>query len=392
MKKKLAIIGRGTVGCMAVVHFLKWTDWDIDWIYDPKIEPAAVGEGTTLRLPASLAENVGFDGPMMDKINSHIKLGIWKRGWGSGQDFYHAFPAGSTGLHFNAVQFQDFIFSNYSTHSRINCIESNTTDYENLDSDFVMVCTGAPRDLTDDYNIRKHIPVNAAIVRQCPWEFPKFDYSVTFAKKHGWVFGIPLKNRCAIGYIYNSQISTEEEITEDVQDVLSEFKLEPSLIRKLNFKNYSKKQNYTEKVIFNGNASFFLEPLEATSTGLADIILRRAFDVWNGTLSVDLANQLYNIDLDEIESMISLHYFSGSMYDTEFWKYAVPLAEDKILENFRNKTSFADIIKHSIDREKIFSDNFGRQVGSWSMFSYTTNIDNLGIKEKLKDLIKQYNI
>ena len=390
--KKLTIVGRGTVGCMALVHFLKWTDWEIDWIYDPKIEPAAVGEGTTLRLPAALAENIGFDGPAMDKINSHVKLGIWKRGWGAGQDFYHAFPAGSVGLHFNAVQFQDYIFNIYSKNSRVRCIESNAVDYENLDSDYVMVCTGAPRDLTDDYDIRKHIPVNAAIVRQCPWDFPQFDYSVTFAKKHGWVFGIPLKNRCAIGYIYNSQFSTEEEITEDVQDILNEFKLEPSVIRKLNFRNYSKKENYSSKVIYNGNASFFLEPLEATSTGLADIILRRSFDVWNNNLEVEQANLLYKTDLDEIESMISLHYFAGSMYNSKFWDYAVPLAREKILDNFKNKTAVADIIKHSISREKIFADNYGRQVGSWSMYSYTTNIQNLGITNELQKLIKEYKI
>jgi hypothetical protein len=30
MSKKLAVIGRGTVGAMSVAHFLKYTDWQID--------------------------------------------------------------------------------------------------------------------------------------------------------------------------------------------------------------------------------------------------------------------------------------------------------------------------------------------------------------------------
>ena len=32
--KKITIIGRGTAGCVAVTHFLRWTDWEIDWVFD----------------------------------------------------------------------------------------------------------------------------------------------------------------------------------------------------------------------------------------------------------------------------------------------------------------------------------------------------------------------
>jgi len=54
MKKKLAIIGKGTAGCYALSHFMRWTDWEIDLIHDPDIKPQAVGEGSDLVLPASL--------------------------------------------------------------------------------------------------------------------------------------------------------------------------------------------------------------------------------------------------------------------------------------------------------------------------------------------------
>ena len=95
-----------------------------------------------------------------------------------------------------------------------------------------MVCSGSPKSIQDKNFIpRKHTPVNSAIVLQCKWNHPKFLYSLTFAKEHGWLFGIPLTNRCAIGYVYNNKMSSEEDIMEDVQDVLNEFKLKPYLTR-----------------------------------------------------------------------------------------------------------------------------------------------------------------
>ena len=41
--KKIAIVGRGTVGCLSVAHYLRYTNWNIDWIYDPLIETTPVG-------------------------------------------------------------------------------------------------------------------------------------------------------------------------------------------------------------------------------------------------------------------------------------------------------------------------------------------------------------
>jgi hypothetical protein len=37
----------------------------------------------------------------------------------------------------------------------------------------------------------------------------------------------------------------------------------------LEFQSYYKKNNFSSKVIYNGNSSFFIEPLEATSIGFS---------------------------------------------------------------------------------------------------------------------------
>lgn len=386
--KRLAIVGRGTVGCLALVHFLRWTNFEIDWIFDPNIEPTAVGEGTTLQLPKSLRENISFDSSDLDAISSTPKLGIWKRNWGAeGKEFHHSFLSGTTGIHFNAVQFQNYIFDKFHNHPRIRIVEGNFLDYENLDCDYVLVCTGSPKEL-DEYNIHTSIPVNSCVVFQCPWDNPTFLYSATFAKKYGWVFGIPLQNRCSIGYLHDGKMNTEEEIKEDVKDIIDEFKLTPAIQRKISFRNYSKKVNFTGKVVYNGNSSFFLEPLEATSTGFADWITRAAYEVWHGHRSVKSANLDYNRTIDHTEAMIALHYFAGSKFDTPFWKNAEQLATEKLKETLKDEM-FLGLILKALNHNNPYYYPEEKELGSWSLRSYVININNLGIKDKLQKLINE---
>lgn len=386
--KKITVVGRGTVGVLAVAHFRRHTDWKIDWVYDPSIMPAAVGEGTNMVLPKSLYENINFDSTDMEQLSATAKFGIWKRGWGSGKEYKHTFPAGAYGIHFNATIFQEYLFNKLIQDKRITTIENNSTDYEKLDSDYVMVCTGSPvTAASKEYIKRTSIPVNSAKVFQCPWEYDKFNYSLTFAKKFGWIFGIPLKNRCAIGYLYNNSLNTEAEVTEDVQDVLSEFNLVPSVTRNLVFENYSRINNFTKRVVYNGNASFFLEPLEATSTSFADLIIRMSLDMWKGGMSVDSAQLMYDRVLDEIESMIALHYFSGSVYDTPFWKYANKLAVKQIEKEIENDGAFADILRRALNHNS-YTFNPSNHVGSWPIRSFVQNIDGLDIREKLNMMLR----
>jgi hypothetical protein len=204
------------------------------------------------------------------------------------------------------------------------------------------------------------------------------------------VFGIPLKTRCSIGYIYNSDWNKEDEVTEDVQELLDEFGLVPESTRTLHFSNYSKKQNYTDRIIYNGNASYFLEPLEATSTGFATGIMQNALQVWNGTLSVEEAQLMYNTEMDEIESMICLHYLAGSIYKTPFWDMAKKLGLNKIESDFKKDNEVAKIIKKSLFHNSKYynngENNLG-EVGTWPVRSYVQNIEGMEIREKIKSLL-----
>lgn len=386
--KKLAIIGKGTVGCLALGHFLKYTDWEIDWIFDSNAPTTAVGEGTTAVIPTKLWEFFDWSWNDLHEIHSTVKTGIHKVNWGKkNKVFTHPFPTHITGIHFNAIEFQNKVFESINNHPRVNVIDRLVTNPHDVDADHVLMCSGTPRDFSN-YNIHNNIPVNSAYVTQCYWDHPRFDYTLTIARPYGWVFGIPLVNRCAIGYLYNKDITSLDLVKEDVKNIFEEYNLEPSdVTNSLTFRNYSRKKNFTNKVVYNGNASFFLEPLEATSTTQAFYVNRHAWGIWNGRRTAEEAEEMFKFELSSIEGMICLHYMAGSQFDNEFWRYAKELGENKIKSEIENKTYFIDNLIDAMNKnyEKTIND-----VGTWPRRSYEFNIENLGIKEDLQKMLSNY--
>jgi len=374
MSKKLTVIGRGTAGCYAVAHFHRWTDWEIDWVFDNKIKPQAVGEGSTLDFPIDLETNTGFNINDLESIYGTLKAGIYKKGWAHGDEFTHTFPSGNVGYHFNAVMLQEWLMKHFSCRSRVRMVEKNISHAE-IDSDYIMDCSGKPNNYGDEYYNSECIPVNSVYVTQCFWSGVKFQYTLAIARPYGWVFGIPLLNRCSIGYMYNNNINTLDEVKNDVKQIFIDFDLTPSdQTNSFNFGNYYRKNNYNSRVAYNGNASFFLEPLEATSINLMNRNQRRAFDLWNGKKTELQVNIEFLTDIAEIENVIMLHYFAGSVFDTEFWKHAQQ----------KGRTNFESLVKNNKFRQLMDGElDNTTSYGTWSRASFTQNLKNLGLVDYL---------
>jgi hypothetical protein len=382
MKKKLTVIGKGTVGALTVAHFLNYTDWNIDWVFDEDIPTTSVGEASNLKLPRELKNSLNFQHHDLLEIKGTVKQGIHKKYWGKGSDYLHPFPIDTSAIHFNAKDLHNKIFKMVEKNPKLKIINKHIDDPEKLDSDFVMVCSGSPKELNDDFVVLNKIPVNAVYVTQCEWDYPRFTYSLTNAMKHGWVFGIPLQNRISIGYLYNDKLNTLDEIKKDVQNVFKEYDLKPSSkTNDLTFNSFYRKNNFSKKVVYNGNASFFLEPLEATSTGFSADINRWAWDLWNGNLNEQQVQNLYESELNNIENMILLHYMSGSIYNTKFWKTAKKDATTKIKEEFSKKTTWSNFVLDSVNEY-----HQEGELGTWGSYNYQLNIKNLNLDKKLKSL------
>lgn len=381
--KRIAIIGRGTAGCLSAAYLTKvFPNYEIKWYFDPSILPQSVGEGSTTELPILLYHTLNFTHNDLNKIDGTPKFGILKEGWGEGNSFIHHFNPPGISYHFNAVKLQDFVLNKLK--NKIKIIEGNA-NVDNIDADNILDCSGKPKTY-DEYCLSKYIPVNSVHVNQCYWDYPRFFNTLTIARPYGWVFGIPLQNRCSIGYLYNNNINSLKDIKDDIKEVFEKYNLTPSEdYNSFSFKNYYRKENFSNRVAYNGNASFFLEPIEATSIALM-CYLQEGFASAINTNNIVSSNIKYHVLIKQIESIIMLHYFSGSIYNTDFWRFA---QEKGILciEEAIKTPSFVKMIKgiKDIDHEDSIIDKRG--YGSWWGGSFLQNLHGLGIYEKLMSMI-----
>lgn len=381
MMKKLAIIGRGTAGCLAVTHYLKYTNWDIEWYFDDNIKPQSVGEGSDFVLPRELRQNIGFLYNDLDKFDGSIKLGIHKENWGTGTTFLHSFDPPSIALHFSAVKMQDYIISKVRDNPRLTIHNKNIT-YDELDCDFIMDCSGAPSSY-EDFNTVADVPVNAAYVVQCPWERARFNHTLTLARPYGWVFGIPLADRCSFGYLYNKDITSNSDVVDDLlNNVIPQYDVVPGDTNNTTFGNYYRKKNFDGRVCYNGNASFFLEPLEATSISTMNFINRLAYDNWmgEGRAQQEINNE-YSAYVNCTLDIIMMHYAAGSTFDDEFWKIA----------RERGAKYLKRIVTNPLINKRLLGDNsIEVHHGPWGENSFDQNIRGLGLDKKFKSMARYW--
>jgi len=369
--KKLTIVGKGTAGILAVNHFANYTNPDeleIECFYDSNKPEQTVGEGTTVDFPETLNKTLGLEfHDIFSQCNGNFKTGIHYIGWGK-QDYMHTFPMPNVSIHFNAVMLQNLLMN--KNKKRVKFIDKSVK-HDELNTDYILDCSGKPDDDSSFYEA-KYIPVNSAMVYQCKWDTPLFSHTLCIAGKYGWIFGIPLQDRISFGYLFNKDINYKSEINAELLALIDSYKQTPNdeyLL--LEFNNYYRKVNFTEKVAYNGNASFFLEPMEATSIATIDDINRFTFDILFNRNDLDFVNSKYNKWFKEVQDIITLHYLAGSKYKTKFWKHAKNLATDC----YNDKSQMLiDILKNK--NNPLFNIN---NYGTWGLNSFNQNIDGLGI-------------
>jgi tryptophan 7-halogenase len=379
--KKLAMIGRGTAGCMSAGAMLHYTDYNIDWYFDSSIKPQPVGEGAFAGFSTQLYEIFNFTYGDLPLVDGTIKTGQKKIGF-SKNPVLNYFPPPHVGYHFNALKLQDYIVNKLSLDNRINIIDKNVTA-DDIDADFVMDCSGRPTNF-DDHTLTDSIPVNSAYVTQCFWDHPTFSETLNIASPHGWVFCVPLQNRCAVGYLYNKDINTLDDIKDDVKNIFEEYQLTPSdQTSHFTWKNYYRKENFTDRVVYNGSASMFLEPLETTPLWLSTQVQNMAIDLWNKKVTAKNLNTFYIQLVKEIETIILLHYYSSTKYNTKFWNHARLIAEKHFLSK-ENDPDFKNILKIINPKHSPFLINYG----IWDYLFLKFNLQSLDLYPRLSNLMK----
>lgn len=387
---KITVLGAGTAGCITASFLKKNTNAEIEWIYDSGTPAQSVGEGSTIPLARGFFNEINLNVTTLDLMGGSIKKGIRKIGWGGIGDYLHEFPMGEYAIHFNSRMLQQFVPQRLETKG-VDIIDRKILNHDDVDTDYIVDCTGRPSNW-EDYTQSDLMSVNAVHVVQAPCRGPLFDFTFCVARPYGWVFCIPLAERTSCGYLYNSTFNTLDEVKEDMKEFMAEFKFQYSEEQNnFEFKNYHRKENYTERVCYNGNASFFLEPLEATSVGTVDLINRRLLDTIRLDLSLQSSNDWYTSELRETQHMIMMHYYAGSKYDTPFWTHA----KSKGLTSMKQmveSNKFRDIAAMALEnfQQPEFDKMVGMEYGQWPAYSYWQNLKGLGIARDVDNLIKDF--
>lgn len=325
---KVTILGAGNAGCMSLLHFYYFQNFinkkiQLELIYDKDIDPVPVGQGTNLTATDIMWKALGINIFSDNNFSFTLKHGILYENWGKKKkDMFHPFPIGAYAYHQNPAEFQKLVLDSVKD---VKITDTGLKKYEDIDSDFIIDCTGTPKNF-DDYEKLVN-PLNHVLLSSLPYE--SYEYTKTTATPDGWCFQIPLKDRVSLGYNFNSKITSIEEATKNFKDIFGVEKINNNF----QYDQYLAKEPISKdgRVCLNGNKLFFLEPLEATAIGSYIIVCRHLFDwLFLDNTTKDEANAIIKEYMYRVERFILLHYANGSKYDTEFWTYAQKMYDKNI--------------------------------------------------------------
>ena len=329
---KVAIVGAGTAGLYCAVSLLESLPKfiKVDLIHSRVINPIEVGESSLVSFPHALSCGVDyvhhFDAA---ELGSTIKFGVQFKNWNG--DPFIPFASGAYGIQFDTTKLPRFIlprlnkmYQNFSEKLKtVKEIKSlgKKVSIDGQIYDYVIDCRGYPEDYSD-YIISDKVYLDSGIVVKS-YTPGDWEYTYHIAHEHGWMFGIPLQERTAWGYLWNSEVTSELEAQSNLVNLLGEYQIEyfSEDCRQFKFKNYYAKSIVNEdgNIFVNGNRALFLEPIQATSLGCYGIINGMIIDK---ILDDKYDNDMYHHIMDEVIKFINLHYLNGSNFDTPFWQMA----------------------------------------------------------------------
>lgn len=164
-------------------------------------------------------------------------------------------------------------------------------------------------------------------------------YTTAETMDHGWCWRIDHEHHVNRGYVYASAFVSDE-------DAEAEFRAQNPAVertRVVEFRSGRYRRAWIGNVVAVGNASGFVEPLEATALGLLcgqsrTLVSCLKESAMAPTPSVrEIYNRHLGKEWDDIRDFLAVHYKFNSLRDTEFWRHCretVPLRTAEPLLQF----------------------------------------------------------
>ena len=350
--KKVAIVGAGNAGCITALHLYKHGGYEIEFYHSPSSHPIErVGQGTVVPEAKLISEVFGFNWHT-NPIDATIKTGFMYEGW-CRDKFFAPFASMSTvSFHYVPEKLSKLVLN---AGFKVN--EQVITDPEKeIDSDYIFDCRGTPNTL-DGYDILP-AAVNAVLLATDPKPDKSLTHTRGVATPNGWTFIIPNIDSVSYGYLYNSNITTDQDAITDFFDRFNIQEVETWT----KFPSYIAKNPFVgERTFLNGNRLSFYEPLEATALRFYHEVVEDAINVIELGNTKEFYGKELHKKMKQIETFVLWHYNSGSIYDTPFWKFAkaLPFEPDQV---FRTCLNVKGLVYGQWDSEQL--QLWNRRLGS----------------------------
>lgn len=159
-------------------------------------------------------------------------------------------------------------------------------------------------------------------------------YTRSIARECGWQWQIPLQNRTGNGYVYSSQLLTEDAAYQGLLSNVEGVPLaDPNFLR---FTPGRRLKSWNKNCVAIGLSSGFLEPLESTSIYLIQVAILKLIEFFphdsdSVTQQTEFNRQIKN-EYEKVRDFIVLHYHLNRRTDSDLWTYCAHMALPDELE------------------------------------------------------------
>ena len=153
---------------------------------------------------------------------------------------------------------------------------------------------------------------------------PILPYTTAETMNHGWCWQIEHETFINRGYVYSSKFVSDDDALAEFFEKNPKVTTKPRVVK---FRSGRHDRNWVGNVVALGNASGFVEPLEATA--LAQTIYEcrwlaeslRVTGCRPDDTNIAFYNRVIGIAWDEIRDFLAFHYKFNTRLDTPFWQH-----------------------------------------------------------------------
>jgi len=200
---------------------------------------------------------------------------------------------------------------------------------ERIEADLFIDCSGfrgllIEQALRTGYHDWRHwLPCDSAVAAPCEAKGASVAYTRATAREAGWQWRIPLQHRVGNGYVYCSQMTSDDAAAETLKrNVEGPLLAEPRVLR---FTTGQRKKSWNKNCVAMGLAGGFLEPLESTSiyliqaavTNLLELFPERGFEPDD----IEEFNRVMELEYERVRDFLVLHYHATERDDAPLWNH-----------------------------------------------------------------------